>query len=477
MSSKKTKTSSGSEMDEWQKVKDYLLKCPHVSPDHPAVQAALKGMEHEQKRKERDAKLRQKFAASSDNTKSELVATPAFSQTSQATAETPEAMSAEKHQSQKSNPTSMSTEDETMSDDWQDVNEENAINRESSGSSYLGDRLAAEAVQLIAQRKVQVSSPIAAIAAALHASLISLGFVCTGIPEEGPSTGFAPPVRALTDQFLPDQWDTKNPYRVILRYRQDDVGSVNLIVESKESETVQVTWNPSKTSEPGPANFTFALQDHINLDSWKMSSQNFAKRTEPALHYKSLSLLLTLWAQKFDLGESLLVNDSEGAKQQPLYTDSTIQQLPASLQVRTEGKFSSHPQPVLPQRPVGTTGPDMIRPSSGGYQVPTTLDGAFPMRGVHGLPGQFSGDLFPGNPENGGNLMGPGHPAFGSGSGGLTPGGFLQPRYDPYGPPGGPTDPNNPNHPARPRVPPNTGGDPNNDHFRPPNNLNNNMFM
>jgi len=107
-------------------------------------------------------------------------------------------------------------------------------------------------------------------------------------------------------------------------------------------------------------------------------------------------------------------------------------------------------------------------------------------------PGDFDRDLMPGGLDDPtGNLMGPGHPAFG----GVQPptgGGYgMMPRFDPFGPPRGPTDPRNldpsrnvdpndprnPQLPRQPRPPPGGTGDPNPDHERPPNDLNNDMFM
>ena len=111
-------------------------------------------------------------------------------------------------------------------------------------------------------------------------------------------------------------------------------------------------------------------------------------------------------------------------------------------------------------------------------------------------PGDFERDLLPGGVDSpAGNLMGPNHPAFGGVQPPSVGGGYgMRPRFDPYGPPGGPTDPRNvdttrtvwdPNDPRNnrqggprhPRPPPGGTGDPNPDHERPPNDLNNNMFM
>jgi hypothetical protein len=50
-------------VDEFEIVKDYLMRCPHLSSarDSPAIKAAIEGIEKEQQRRVRDAKLRCKF--------------------------------------------------------------------------------------------------------------------------------------------------------------------------------------------------------------------------------------------------------------------------------------------------------------------------------------------------------------------------------------------------------------------------------
>ena len=42
-------------------MREYILSCPHVSSEHPSVQAAVKGLDSERKRLERDMKLKRKF--------------------------------------------------------------------------------------------------------------------------------------------------------------------------------------------------------------------------------------------------------------------------------------------------------------------------------------------------------------------------------------------------------------------------------
>ena len=139
-----------------------------------------------------------------------------------------------------------------------------------------------------------------------------------------------------------------------------------------------------------------------------------------------------------------------------------------------------------------TRGSDITEPSRpyDQHETPNIRD----LQPEHRRPGDFDRDLMPGgdvgDADPGGNLMGPNHPTFG---GPPIGGGYgMRPRFDPFGPPGGPTDPRNldpnrnnvdpndprnPQLPRRPRPPPGGTGEPNPDHERPPNDLNNNLFM
>ncbi|MGK3746066.1 MAG: hypothetical protein ACI90V_012927, partial [Bacillariaceae sp.] len=56
-------TCTDENVDEFEIVKDYLMRCPHLSSarDSPAIKAAIEGIEKEQQRRVRDAKLRCKF--------------------------------------------------------------------------------------------------------------------------------------------------------------------------------------------------------------------------------------------------------------------------------------------------------------------------------------------------------------------------------------------------------------------------------
>merc|ERR1712137_659828 len=53
---------------DFQIVREYLLNCPLLGPNNPAIRAALEGIEKEEKRQIRDAKLRSKFGGNDNVT-------------------------------------------------------------------------------------------------------------------------------------------------------------------------------------------------------------------------------------------------------------------------------------------------------------------------------------------------------------------------------------------------------------------------
>ena len=476
---KKSKMSQEAELDA---VRQHLLECPNVPKDSRALQVALGALDQERKRMERDAKLQRKFAnTSSSKSTSSTETTQSNNNKSSTTAYTSASFVKPARQQPPSLLQQQDEDAELM--EWQDVapSQEHIVEAPLEGS-VLGKVLAQSSIADMASSKTTVASPLGAAALALHAALCGdvLGFKCTGIPNEGPSKGFAAPIRELPKtQLVPKDWDKNSVSAehpsVKLRYRKDGVGSTVLNVALKDENTVHVEFVPSSTNEPHV--LTFALNDHVNLDSLSkaLASQG---RVVPTLHYKALAVLLTNMCNTFDLGP---VKDSDAAEMTSSssalpYVDTTIV-----------------PPTDVGQQPIGTTTGN-TRPLRryDPYERPNIRIFQPEMR----RPGDFDRDLLPGGVDNpAGNLMGPNHPAFG----GLHPavgGGYgMRPRFDPYGPPGGPTDPSNvldPNRtvldpndprnnrqggPRHPHPPPGGTGDPNPDHERPPNNLSNNMFM
>mmetsp|Transcript_17646 Transcript_17646/g.36288 ORF Transcript_17646/g.36288 Transcript_17646/m.36288 type:complete len:512 (+) Transcript_17646:172-1707(+) len=189
---------------------------------------------------------------------------------------------------------------------------------------------------------VVLSTPLAAIAVALHAALRSdvLGFVCMGVPEDKNQKqgGFAPPVRELPrSQFLPRDWDKEGSYSPLpLRYRKADTGAVVLKVEgspsmgddnekgySDGSTECSVTFVPTNnrkanvfSSSTADTGLRFPLSEHIDLDSWntaavaKTPTQN-KKKIDPSLLYRDLSGLMSKFCTAFDVGEVKLVREGE----------------------------------------------------------------------------------------------------------------------------------------------------------------------
>ena len=200
------------------------------------------------------------------------------------------------------------------------------------GSSYFGKQLAKTSIDAIAEYRVHVSSPVAAIAVAFHAAMRSplLGFACTGIPEAQKSSGggFAPPVRELPKtQFLPLHWEN-NPTKISLRYRKNGTGALVLKVQMEgdggcdAASKVQVTLLPANSTEPPTQSMSFPLVDHINLDSWNAALKaNKNHRIAPSLHYKRLAGMLGKFCQIFDLGA--VVDEGDANMEMP-YVDNTV---------------------------------------------------------------------------------------------------------------------------------------------------------
>jgi hypothetical protein len=538
MSNGNKKNKMGEETDsDFDAVRQYILDCPHVSSEHPAIAAALKGIDQEMKRRERDAKLRQKFMQDAV-TIEKPVAELEHANTNERQGTSFSSSTNINMQTSLKNNTNTEQADEAMTDDWHDVNSDTDTasgsgslkagdpaqnNGESQlsdeATSFLGKGLSRQVIASIAQHQVQVKSPLAAVALALHAAMRSetLGFGCTGVPDaddSGSAGGFAAPIRELPKtQFLPRDWD-RHTEIVTLRYRKNGTGSLILKVVGQQQATaqekdtiVEVTLYPTSTGEPPSESLVFPIADHINLDSWARALKDNGT-VPPALHYKGLSMLLSNFAKTFDLGTVSEDQDAAAAEQARMYVDSTIGN-PSSMQRQQQQQQQRFQQQFEQQanNPANFQSGPPMRPAVANRQPwddngrSPTIDSAFPGLRVNGPPGNFAGDLAPGgiqgpnfgqfDPGMGGMLMGPNHPAFNGGAGGISgvgpnSGMGMRPRFDPFGPPGGPQDPNNngfpdgdiPNGARGPNGNrrPGGSGNPNPDHMRPPNNLNNNMF-
>jgi hypothetical protein len=455
------------EEEEFDTLRSYILACTDLPKESRAIRAALQGLDTELQRMERDAKLKRKF--SQNNTTKEKATIKMENEKTRS----PETTVADP--TKNNMPTSASDDDELM--DWQDVE---ATNKEAAGSSVLGTQLAQMAVAIMAQHGTTVTTPLAAISLALHATLCTdtLGFRCTGVLDTAAPKGFAAPIRELPKtQFVPPKWDA-NATEIRLRYRKAAVGSVALCVV--HDGNVQVSMTPTNTNEPSSQSLTFAMDNHINLASFEKAKKKEAS-VLPALHYKALATLLTNFCNTFDLGSIREGNDANAEQQLPYFDSTVVPPQPPSAPLRMPPTSNNDLLRIPSRRNVPPDGSDPMRYNP--YDTPTIQ-----VFQPAGMRGDFAGDLQPPGPDfmgpGGGNLMGPGHPMFtGGGDPNMIPGnsGFgMRPRFDPVGPPGGPQDPLR--QPGRgrgrgPRLPPGGLGDPNPDHARPPNNLGNNLFM
>jgi hypothetical protein len=481
--------------DDFDILRQYIMNCPDVPKDSPAVQAALKGLEQEVQKRERDAKLHQKFA-----TKTSYTEAADESSNNNNNNTTMNDVKTTAVQYQESRTKDLAEED----DDWHDVSAGSAerfLGEDcDTESSVLGVLLSKAVIISIAEAQIEVETPTAAIALALHAALRSdvLGFACTGIPEDNSTNkagGFAPPIRELPKtQFLPANWDQhatrqSSTCQVTLRYRKSGTGSVILVVTLEDDGTerkVRIQLIPATTLTQEPPNaegMVVSLNQHINPDSFAAALKQ--GKVKPALHYKRLAVLLTAFMNRFDLGQ---VKESDANMEEAWNVNSSVEQQhqPAYTPVQPANNFYSDPSRVPRQNPFPQFGGDF---DQSGPQI-DIFDRRF-------AAGDFAGDFMPGgliDPNFGGtpsfrpgNLMGPDHPIFqggdGVGGGGLSgvgphSGYGMKPRFDPFGPPGGPTEPFDIGDGNKPKtkVPPGGMGEPNHDHMRPPNNLNNNMF-
>ena len=494
---KNTSKKRGSDKDEFEGLRKYILDCPLFSgsPEHPAVKAALAGLDKELKQRERDAKLQKKFAQSASVTTAS--STPAATSNPSFGLGDSDEWQQVAAEDRQSSPVNANRGDTDIQDEEDEVE---IINMEGE-SSFFGKQLSELAIASIADSQARVRSPIAAVALACHAAMRSnvLGFACTGVTDDSNKAkcnGFAAPVRELPKKcFLPKDWDKdatssdSAQQTVTLRYRKAGTGSVLLKVDLVESSSagatskeVSINLIPCNTQEPPSQPLVFPLESHINLDSWTAALRASASNIgiQPALHYKGLPTLLTSFAKTFDLGN---VSDDQSAP------DGHQSYAPAVQTIRQprndafdNGSRNGFAPPIV-------SGPARVYDERN-----PTIGTAFPPHRPTYV-GDFSGDLngpgFANDPlrvpgsGRAGNLMGPNHPMFqGGGISGIDErSGFgMRPRFDPFGPPGGPQeiypDPtpgaNGTPNPAQRRPP---SGNPNPDHLQPPNSLGNNgMF-
>jgi PI31 proteasome regulator N-terminal len=476
-------------------VRQYILQSPFPS-EHPAIVAALNGIDQEVKRRHRDSRLRQKFASVSAISANCGVAVGVDGEIDAVRIEIPYI----------ANPNTKESEIDaslTMTDDWQDIAAEDGVNEintyqddeENVHTSYLGTMMTKNAVASLAANKLQCTTPQAALAVALHAVLLQSNFVCTGVPETSFSGGFAAPIRDLpVGQFLPFNWDVSQD-EVKLRYRRLGHGSYVLSVSTISSEgdvddpqvKISLVSSPNISSDPDP--FGFSISDHINLISWRTALKGSSK-VSPVLHYKALAALITKFIQHFGLGA--LPDDHNGEGKQDHFAPHYLN---SGAMKSATTKFI---HPVALRDTTGDT-----TPFGATRQIERSVASELPYYGLSGVgprPGNFDGDLLPigtfsptGNRSGwSGNLMGPNHPIFTGGDAMDTgpmygPPDFglgMKPRFDPFGPPGGPTEPMDPDKqfpllhkpPLNDTLPGGTGN-PNNDLANPPPFGCSNMFL
>jgi hypothetical protein len=487
---KKHKIMASSENDEiFAQVRQYILDCPVAPSDHPALQAALHGLDQELRRRTRNAKLQKKFSATSanptagdDDEEAVMVSSSTPMDHKDVTMESHKGNTMTSSiKTSVSNATSSSATDGndkmiSEPDDWQDIAASDTAplhgSAQDNTASFIGQECSKIVIQSLSQSACTVQSPAGVLAIALHAALRSplLGFACTGIPEDASNNGgFAPPIRELpAEVFVPAHWE-KAGLPIRLRYRKQGTGSVILQVKTEEDSThamqASVSLNPTNSNtEPTSESWNFPLADFVNLDSWARGAAK-GSSVAPALHYKSLSLFLTQFCHRFDLGPMPDSDETLTEKNTLPYVDTSIRTV-----VPPPALVDPFPKNALPV----DNDPTRMEFHDHNHQYDhfssPRIDTAFPTRPSR--PMDFGSDLWPGGlppwgaggpGTNPGMLMGPHHPAFFGEQGPPGPPGLgMRPRFDPYGPPGGPTDG------GHRRGPPGGPGNPNPDHLPPP---------
>lgn len=480
--------------DEFDAVREYILKCPHVPPSSPAIRAALEGLDREVQRRIRDEKLRRKFGSPSGGDgvgvgggdapagrarahlagamdDPDVVVVETGVAAAAAAAGRPGASPPTGTGSSRDAPED-EDDDEIM--EWQDVPEQPTGGGygdpgngpagsgggagEGETSSFLGRQLCKVSIDAIALNQVRVRSPTAAIAVALHAALRSavLGFACTGVPEDESASrmgGFAPPVRELPKNiFLPLDWE-KFPNNISVRYRKNGTGALVLNVMSSgepgeatgDVAMVHVKLVAANSKEPPSQVLSFPLSDHINLDSWnaavKAGGANPNPRIAPSLHYKALSSMLTKFCRTFDLGAVADASSTSGGETVEVpYVDNTVVGAGASAPFRSSTANG-------PNNPSGQSGFGIDPLNVGG----SSRTGAHPDLRQGGIPevawkeGRVPSTLDQAFP----NPRGPMHPLGGDFADDLLPAGWQDPRFLSGGHGGGRMGGNlmGPNHP------------------------------
>lgn len=536
---KAKKSTTTSTKQEINILKQYILQCPDITDvdSSHAVQLCMDVLEKEWKRIDRDEKLRLKFAKE----RNELLVGKG-EETFNADNDVDDDVVCVEMNSSSSMEGLLKSENNTDLTEWQDItvntptaspaarqttNDKNNTNNnidEMTGidkdePSLLGLSLAQSAITDISKSNIYVSTPIAALALALHASLRSdiLGFKCIGIPEEDEvcfstdsrnnsnkqkkRNGFAAPVRELPKgKFLPDDWDkyalsssTNNnnvndvDRKVTLRYRKNGTGATILRVTQSQEETNTIVATISFGPAGGePRELKVPVSRHINIDGLNAAIEK-SKKVQPALHYLSLSLLLSDFCQNADLG---IVREDSNIDVKM----TTVDKHPSHSLSSTHGKDNLSNDIRMNNDATNEV-----------YPMPLNTQDEFSQPKI---PGDFSGDLLPSgipapgfaNPRlggSGGNLMGINDPYFQGnfddfsgvdGNSAFPPLGGLnmQPRFDPYYPPG--VNPGRGRFNGRGRGGRGMrggggrggrdfSGDPNPDHERPPNTFGHNMFM
>ncbi|KAL9184616.1 hypothetical protein ACHAXT_012586 [Thalassiosira profunda] len=524
----------GKEKDEIRTLKAFLLSSipttplpPNdvlLSPNSVALKAAIAGLDKELARLEREEKLVKKFTASS---------------------EAAAVQKAGKEEDADMEYVQMSKEDaagdvkmgggEKDEEEWEEAHPSPAKKPHTDGQSddtaELCQKLASAAVARIASANVKVSTPLGALALALHAALVEVSdaigeplFKCTGVPDADVTSqllgvtiqgkqkagGFAPPVRELpSSQLVPAKWEetaSGDASFVVFRYKcgkgvysasctshTNDAATVYLALDELPGGDVSITFGPLPSKEGGAERpkMQFALGKHVNLDGFQSA---YAKggSVSPTLFYVSLSELLGEFSSTFGV--------LTASKESDMPVEAREKTVPTVPLTFAEAKVNV-PRPNVP--------PDGVAVDTDPHRDPLRVIDS------HRVRGDFDADLLPGGPQpgglhsvphGGGMQVGPHHPlfdrltgvdhdcpdggfgGFGVPGGGAPPsfevpgmGGMeMRPRFDPYGPPGGPTQPGRggqfPGRGSRlgrgrgrgGRGPPGGSGNPNPDHMPPP---------